>query len=663
VALLVCPLAGRLAGAQAVAGSGDDAIPLPRGTTRISVGGLWNDHADRFVARGGANGRGPLRREPLLAALATEQAGSGLFPQLLAAEGALRSLTGNSALQLSLGPLQALGDVRQSIAPIVVERGLTRRLGIRLVVPYVESRDNAQLLLNRSGTGATVGVNPAFGASGAAARLQNGALLQAVDSARGALSAAIVRCQGSAATGCDAIRGDLPGALATAQRAGVVRAALATVYGTATQGGAPVVPVKGSALETAVTGALATLRTDLSRYGITPPGAALTPAAATTVLGPGGVPAMAADSSWRLPYQRFGNTRRAGIGDIDLWATWLLVDSDQGDVRRRLLGNQRAVRTLVGVGWRFGTAGADRTEDALDVPIGEGANALLLRASTDLVLNRSAWLTTTVRATRPFGDDVATVVPARDIAQLFTPFRTAVAARALGMRLEAEVMPRSVHGATGLGGTGLGARLQPGPPAMERARTDAAFSRGRTHLFHAGPRPPWRLPAGRGGVVPACASHCGRWAGRRAGCRHRPPGTTGLHGVSPPLAHGRAVVTVGFAPGQQLAGVRAADLAVGIAPQHPRHLLHPGLSLDRHRVRGGDGPHGPLAHHHVVMGARRNLRQVRDGQHLMMSRHASQQRPHLPGHGPPDAGVDLVKHQRGHLLPMRQHRAQRQHDA
>jgi hypothetical protein len=446
VALLVCPLAGRLAGAQAVAGSGDDAIPLPRGTTRISVGGLWNDHADRFVARGGANGRGPLRREPLLAALATEQAGSGLFPQLLAAEGALRSLTGNSALQLSLGPLQALGDVRQSIAPIVVERGLTRRLGIRLVVPYVESRDNAQLLLNRSGTGATVGVNPAFGASGAAARLQNGALLQAVDSARGALSAAIVRCQGSAATGCDAIRGDLPGALATAQRAGVVRAALATVYGTATQGGAPVVPVKGSALETAVTGALATLRTDLSRYGITPPGAALTPAAATTVLGPGGVPAMAADSSWRLPYQRFGNTRRAGIGDIDLWATWLLVDSDQGDVRRRLLGNQRAVRTLVGVGWRFGTAGADRTEDALDVPIGEGANALLLRASTDLVLNRSAWLTTTVRATRPFGDDVATVVPARDIAQLFTPFRTAVAARALGMRLEAEVMPRLAIG-------------------------------------------------------------------------------------------------------------------------------------------------------------------------------------------------------------------------
>jgi hypothetical protein len=155
---------------------------------------------------------------------------------------------------------------------------------------------------------------------------------------------------------------------------------------------------------------------------------------------------MAADSSWRLPYQRFGNTRRAGIGDIDLWATWLLVDSDQGDVRRRLLGNQRALRSMVAVGWRFGTAGADRTEDALDVPIGEGANALLLRASTDLVLNRSAWVSTTVRAVRPLGDEVATVVPARDLAQLFTPFRTAMASRALGLRLEADLMPRLAIG-------------------------------------------------------------------------------------------------------------------------------------------------------------------------------------------------------------------------
>ena len=76
MALLLGSLAGQVAGAQAVAGSGDDAIPLPRGTTRISVGGLWNDHADRYVAR---DGRGPLRREPLLAALATDRAGLKLL--------------------------------------------------------------------------------------------------------------------------------------------------------------------------------------------------------------------------------------------------------------------------------------------------------------------------------------------------------------------------------------------------------------------------------------------------------------------------------------------------------------------------------------------------------------------------------------------------------
>lgn len=431
------------AGGQAVAGSADDAIPLPRGTTRVTVGGLWNDYAQRFV-RDGAGG--PLRRQPYLSALASEGAGVSLFPQLGAAEAALRALTGNGALAISLGPLQAQGDVRQSIAPIVIERGITRRLGLRLVVPYAESRDNAQLFLNRAGTGATVGVNPAFGSGGATARAQNGALLRAVDSARTSLASAIARCQGGAQAGCDAIRANPQGADAAVQRAVAVAAALRTVYGTATQGGSPVVPISGSALDAAVGSALAALRAEFTRFGVTAPATGLVPAAATTVLGPGGIPAIAADSAWRLPYARFGNTRRAGIGDIDLWATWSLVDSDRGDVRRRLLGNQRAVRSLLAAGWRFGSAGADRTEDALDVPIGEGANALLLRSSTDVVLNRSAWLGATLRATVPMGDQVAALLPARDIPQLFTPFRTGVAARTLGMRLEAELMPRVALG-------------------------------------------------------------------------------------------------------------------------------------------------------------------------------------------------------------------------
>ena len=47
--LLLGALPPHWARAQAVSGSGDDAIPLPRGTTRVSVGGLWNDYADRYA--------------------------------------------------------------------------------------------------------------------------------------------------------------------------------------------------------------------------------------------------------------------------------------------------------------------------------------------------------------------------------------------------------------------------------------------------------------------------------------------------------------------------------------------------------------------------------------------------------------------------------------
>lgn len=436
-ALLGVSFGATAVSAQRVAGLGDDAIPVPRGGYRIALGGLWNDHNAVFTPGGDA------KQRELYATLATPNLGVNLLPRLGAAQDGIRALTGNSAFALSLGPLEARGEVRQSIAPISIDYGVTRRLSVRLLVPYVESRDISQFILNRQGTGANVGRNPALVGNGAAARTANGALLQQIENARTALAAELARCANSEASGCEVIRANPAGAEALLARAQQTRTNLQQVYGGATGSGAPVVPLANSSVHAAVLATIGALRSDFGAYGITAIGTAAQPAAATVVLGPGGLGTVVGDTSFGVGYDRLGDTRRAGIGDVDLTATWLLFDSFKADQVRRLLSPTRGVRSNVTMGWRFGTAGADRTEDAFDIPIGEGANALLVRSTTDLLFNRWAWMSATVRAVLPMSDQMAVVLPLRDEAATFSaPVSVVQAQRALGTRLDLELAPR-----------------------------------------------------------------------------------------------------------------------------------------------------------------------------------------------------------------------------
>jgi len=425
--------------AQAVAGLGDDAIPLPKGGKRFLISGLWNDWDAVYTrsANGGSNKR------PLFASLSTTQAGVAVFPQLVSAEAGVRSLTGQPAFALSLGALDATGEVRQSIAPLGLNVGISRRLSLGLLVPYVESRDASQLLLNRLGSTANVGMNPAYvAATGAGARSTNGSVLSQIDLARTQLAAEITRCGSTAATGCDAIRANGATAQALLVRAGTTRTAIASVYGDATKGGAPVVPIENGSAQAAVRTTIATLRTDFAAFGVTNIAAGAAPAGANTVYGPGGMTRIVSDTAWKLGYSRLGNTRRAGIGDIDLTASYLLFDSFDANQVRRLLTPTRGVRSMLTAGWRLGTAGADRTDDPFDVPIGEGANALLMRSTTDFVLTRTFWMSATVRAVAPLSDEIAVALPFRNEANGLDAVTVGTATRSLGSRFELELAPR-----------------------------------------------------------------------------------------------------------------------------------------------------------------------------------------------------------------------------
>ena len=147
--------------AQAVQGAGADAVPVPKGTLRFSVSGLWDLSYDEFS---------PTGKRPVRSTLHTDTLGVRFFPQLNAAEQAIRALSKVSSFTLTHGPLSARGDERKSTTPFNFQFGITPRLSVGLVVPYVESRDNSILVLNENGVDASVGQNPAYSSTAGATR-------------------------------------------------------------------------------------------------------------------------------------------------------------------------------------------------------------------------------------------------------------------------------------------------------------------------------------------------------------------------------------------------------------------------------------------------------------------------------------------------------------
>ena len=429
--------------AQAVSGVGDDAIPIMKGSVRYGVSGVWSQYGTVYAP----DATGQNHRRPLLAPLGMSTFGVRAMPQLSAAEQAIRTLAERTDFTLSLGALEANGIVRQTIVPFMIDLGVTRRLSVGIVVPYVESKQSTQFVLNRDGSGANVGQNPAYGTTiGAAARSSNAQLLRQIALARTQLSAEIVRCAGSSATGCDAIKSGATAAQELLVRAVTTQTALSTIYGDSLRGGSPVVPINGTATQSSINAAITSLRNGFERFGVTSISPSSLPASATTVAGPGSLPSIAADSAYGLSYSELGGKRRAGIGDVDLAATVLLWDTFNADQRKRLQNRGRGIRSVISGGWRFGSAGGDRVDDPFDVPIGDGANALLMRSTTDILVNRRFWLSASARLVKPFADNVATAVPLLTDSTTFAAFRPTTGRRSLGQRIEFEVAPRFVLG-------------------------------------------------------------------------------------------------------------------------------------------------------------------------------------------------------------------------
>jgi hypothetical protein len=254
-------LAGGTAGAQAVAGLGEDAIPVPARAWRLSIGATWDQWDRRLLGDG--------RTGSLLEGLNSAAFGAAQLPVLAETETGIRALLGGSEFGLSLGPLEASGAVRRATSLLQADFGITDRVSLGVRVPYVEVVHDARLVLNRNGVDANVGANPARRSTGAAAA--NGNVHFTLAQARATLSSAITDCaSGGSSEVCTVIAADPAAAAALLARAERFAASWLAVYGDGTTNlGAPVVPVAAGTEHVAIGGALAGLSDEFARYGFT----------------------------------------------------------------------------------------------------------------------------------------------------------------------------------------------------------------------------------------------------------------------------------------------------------------------------------------------------------------------------------------------------------
>ncbi len=419
--------------AQPVAGLGEDAIPIPARGLRVNVGVSW-DQWDRRLFPDGT-------RSPLLDGLATSSLGVNQLPSLAPAQNGIRALSGLPTFDLSLGALEASGAVRRTTTTLQADFGVTRRISVGVRVPYVEVTHNANLVLNRNGTGANVGQNP--GILSPSVYTANSSIFVQLGNERTRLLDLISSCAASTAGAeCDAIRADPAAAQALAARVASFRAAWGAVYGNDQDVGSPLVPVQGGAVHNAVAESLDDIREGFTRFLSTTTLPPIGPSGAVLVYGTNGLQRIAQDPAFGVEADTLAAAFRAGMGDVDVEARVLLYDTWKGDQAARLSTRRSGIRVLGSAGWRFGTASSAQANEAFALATGDGVNALLLRATTDLVWRNRAWVSATVRSTTPLADNAVVRVPGAGLPEFFFLSTPQAVSRTLGQRVDLEVAPR-----------------------------------------------------------------------------------------------------------------------------------------------------------------------------------------------------------------------------
>lgn len=377
LASLLLALASPLLGAQMPLSHTDDAAPVDRGAFRLRVTNGWKRYDQRF-------GNGLLT--DLGADLAADSLGPAQLPRLAPIQTSLRTLAGSPTTRLSLGQLGVKSDARVVTTTFALEYGVTRRLGVGLLVPFLQTRRTVQLRVAGDTARANVGYVPIGQRTSAAST--NATAVAAYAAAAASLQARITSCQQSpGGAGCAAVNANPAGAAATVAQAQRFAGAVSTLGTTAAT--AIVAPRDKSRLATVIEAQRAALNQQLQQYLGAGAGVASSIFYSTgdfsylDLNGRDGVPGLL-QSSLGGGLDSIHTAERAYIGDVAVGAQYLLIDHFAPD---SVTVPRVQLRLVVGGAVRFATSLPDSARDLVDIPTGEGAGAEL-RSAVDVVSGR-----------------------------------------------------------------------------------------------------------------------------------------------------------------------------------------------------------------------------------------------------------------------------------
>jgi hypothetical protein len=432
--------------AQPVRGSGDDALTAPRGRIRVEVGNMVTLAQDRFGRNtpGFRNGSA----EPLGIDFSKDTLGVTLFPGLATVQSALRTLTGNQAFVLSLGTSRMTSSVRTQTTPIVLEAGITNRLSVSVMVPFVQVKNEIGFSLNTRGRGGTVSFNPARlgdSAFAATAVATNQTLVAQLLTARAQLDALIAQCTSapSSSAACPSVlaSGASVATTTTAFANGIIQ-----LYGTARGAGSAFVPQAGTAADSAIRNRVSTLRTQFQQFGIGAIAAGTAgPARAENALAPATLDRVIADSTLGINAQPLGTVSRQALGDVEVGLRFRLFDTfGMAHDSLRFLPKGTNLRQTIMAAYRAPTGQFRDASNFLDPGTGAGAAAIGIRSFTDLLYGRNFFGTMAIRYTLPLADQQRLRITDQPENVFPEVFRERQVSRRIGSQIELELMPRWV---------------------------------------------------------------------------------------------------------------------------------------------------------------------------------------------------------------------------
>ena len=408
-----------------------DAALIPAGTFRVRMLTQWTRYDGLF----GVPGIAANVDVPLAYGLNVDSLGVAQIPSLATTQSQIRSISGLSQFMLNLGKLATGADTRVVSSPLVVEYGLSRRLMVGFLVPLVQTRSTVVAQLNQKNIPGAFNVGPAQISSTV---LGNNAiavsdLRTAATSLQNLLNACATNPN---QTQCQPVNGHQAQAQALVQSSTAFANTAESLYGTVAVTGQPFVPVTGSAAQTAIANALASLGTQYGTYlGSDPVTDTLTGAAAPAAMRQ--LQSLLTGSP--IGHDTLGTSDRIGFGDLELRAAFQLFDTfgDTSAAADRLL---RARATLTGA-FRLGTGSAGSHNRFFDTGTGYGQPGVQLGAVADLLFHPRLTATVAGSYTAQFRE---TPVPRpANVGAAPFPITSAVPASfSAGNVIDAMVMPR-----------------------------------------------------------------------------------------------------------------------------------------------------------------------------------------------------------------------------